>query len=301
MSEAQIESYLRGRSTFEILEAYEPWESTGMISMPKVFRDGVVLPQEEPRDSLAGGRYNVVPTMIGTTRDENKLFMFGDPKWVRRTLWIFWRLRDERMYNLTAEYLATWWKADGADDPAAAMRTAQGPSVYVYRFDWDEEPTILGADLAVMLGAAHAFEIPFVFGHFDLGRRGNMLFTAENEPGRKELSAKMMSYWAAFAAKGDPNGGVDGDLTEWQAWDNSGPDAPKFLILDTQADGGVRMSSDSLTGKKVLADLEVDARLSSKEERCSILRALTAWGRALEEHQYDERCPEYPFDEHPES
>ena len=63
------------------------------------------------------------------------------------------------------------WKATGADMPAAALRGTQ-PDVYVYRFDWDEEPTLLGADLGEMLGAAHGFEIPFVFGHFDLGQRG---------------------------------------------------------------------------------------------------------------------------------
>jgi para-nitrobenzyl esterase len=297
MRDGQIESYLRGRSSLEILEAYEPSESTGMISMPNLFCDGVVLPQEEPHESLASGRYNVVPTMIGTNLDENKLFMFGDPKWVRRTLWVFWRLRDERMYNLTAEYLAKWWKADGADDPAAAMRAVQGPSVYVYRFDWDEEPTILGADLGVMLGAAHAFEIPFVFGHFDLGSEGSRLFTAENEPGRKDLSRKMMSYWAAFAANGDPKRGIDGSSTEWTAWDSSDAEAPKFIVFDTEAGGGVRMSSESLTRETVLANLETDARLATQEERCSILRALTAWGRALEEQEYDRRCPDYPLAE----
>ena len=50
------------------------------------------------------------------------------------------------------------------------MRSTQ-PDVFVYRFDWDEEPKLLGADLQPMLGAAHGFEIPFVFGHLDLGRR----------------------------------------------------------------------------------------------------------------------------------
>ena len=66
-----------------------------------------------------------------------------------------------------------------------------------------------------MLGAAHGFEIPFVFGHFDLGRAGNVIFTKENEPGRKALSAQMMSYWAEFAYTGAPGRGRDRQLPEW--------------------------------------------------------------------------------------
>lgn len=298
MSAAEVAAYLRGKSSTELLSAYEPWES-GMIDMPKVFRDGSVLPRQEPRSLLAQGRYHQVPVMIGTTRDENKLFMFGDPAHVRRILWIFWRLRDERTYNLTAEYLARWWKADGADEPAAAMRAVQGPSVYVYRFDWDEEPTILGADLSIMLGAAHGLEIPFVFGHFDLGPLGNRIFTAENEPGRKELSAKMMSYWAAFAHDGRPGRGRGGELLEWQPWDDSSPQAPRFIILDTQSSGGTRMSSESLTRAKVLAEVDTDPRLSAPRDRCAVLRALTASSRGLEKSEYSRRCPQYAFEAYP--
>ena len=69
------------------------------------------------------------------------------------------RLRDAATYQLDAEYLARLWKATGADEPAAALSASQREPVFVYRFDWDEEPTILGTDLPQMLGAAHGFEI----------------------------------------------------------------------------------------------------------------------------------------------
>ena len=36
-----------------------------------------------------------------------------------------------------------------------------------YRFDWDEEPTVMFYDLSIALGAAHGLEIAFVFGHDD--------------------------------------------------------------------------------------------------------------------------------------
>src|SRR4029434_6821820 len=117
--------------------------------------------------------------------------------------------------DLSAQYLAKMWKATGADMPAAAMATSQ-PDVYVYRFDWDEEPTLLGADLGVMLGAAHAFEIPFVFGHFDLGREGNVIYTEDNKAGREALSKKMMSYWAQFARTGSPGRGRGRGFAQWE-------------------------------------------------------------------------------------
>jgi para-nitrobenzyl esterase len=229
--------------------------------------------------------------------------MFGDPQWVRRILWIFPRLRDEERYNVHAEYLAKMWKATAADEPAAVMREAQGPSVFVYRFDWDEEPSLLGADLSVLVGAAHGFEIPFVFGHFDLGPEGNIIFSEENEPGREALSAQMMSYWAQFAYNGSPGRGLAGDLPEWHAWKSGNPDGSKFLIFDTAADGGLRMSAESFTSEAVLASVDQDPRLKSQKDRCAIFRDLAQWSWGLTKEEYPSAgkhgCADYPFDEYP--
>ena len=259
MSDAEVGAYLRGKSSTQILESYPPMPRVGMIRMPMVFGDGVVLPQEEPlaRFAVANG-YNRVPIMVGTNRDENKLFMFGDPEWVRRLFWLFPRLRDPARYEVTAEHMSNMWKATGADQPAATITRAGGPPVFVYRFDWDEEPTIMGADLAAMLGAAHGFEIPFVFGHFNLGREGNVIWTAQNEAGRRMLSTQMMAYWAEFAYRGAPGRGRTGLLPEWSAWNERSAQAPTYLVLDTPAGGGVRMVSGALTRAGVLAAILVN-------------------------------------------
>jgi para-nitrobenzyl esterase len=304
MSPAEVDGYLRSKSNVEILKAYTPMPGAGMVRMPLVFREGTVLPEQDPMQVLThADGYNHVPVILGTNRDENKLFMFADPAAVRRILWIIPRLRNEKQYNLTAEYLAKMWKANGADEPATAMRVTQGPSVYVYRFDWDEEPTILGADLSVMLGAAHGFEIPFVFGHFDLGREGNQIFTKANEPGRHALSAQMMSYWAQFAYAGAPGRGRSGDLLEWTAWDNDSPTSPKFIVLDTPAGGGLRMSSDAVTPAGVLAAVDDDPRLPTQRDKCRIFHALASWSRGFTEKDYPaagrKGCAEYPFDKFP--
>ena len=203
MSDAEVAAYLRSKSADALLAAYTP-DPSGMIQMPKVFGDGTVLPTEDFQDRFArADGWNQVPVILGTNRDENRLFLYPDPRRVKKVLWILPRFVDEKTYLATADAQARLWKATGADGPAAAMR-ASDSNVFVYRFDWDEEPTILGADLSKMLGASHGFEIPFVFGHFDLGRAGNKIFTQENQAGRTALSNAMMSYWAAFARSGDP-------------------------------------------------------------------------------------------------
>ena len=301
MSSADIARYLRGKSNTEILAAYTPFPGNGMIDMPQVFSDGALLPAGEALTQFGSeDGYNHVPVMVGTNHDENKLFMFNDPSLVKRYFWIVPRLRDERMYNLSAQYLALTWKASGADMPAAAMATTQ-PNVYVYRFDWDEEPTLLGADLGVMLGAAHAFEIPFVFGHFDLGREGNVIYTEDNKAGREALSKKMMSYWAQFARSGSPGRGGDGSLTEWTAW-TPRPAGARFMVFDTEAGGGTRMSQEVVTEDSVLAAVDADQRLSDARDRCAVLHDIAQWARGkFDKAAYAQRkdCAPYPFEKYP--
>ena len=304
MGNPAVARYLRDKTNFEILSVYTPMPRIGMIDMPRVFPDGTVLPQEDPMERLArADGYNHIPVIVGTNRDENKLFLFGDPAWVRRWFWVVPRLRDPQRYNLTAEYLSKMWKATGADEPAACMHASGAPGVFVYRFDWDEEPTVLGADLSVMLGAAHGFEIPFVFGHFNLGREGNIIFTKENEDGRTALAAQVMSYWAEFAYTGAPGRGRDGRLPEWTAWDDSAPAAPKFVVLDTAARGGVRMSADTVTRAGVIAAIDADPRLPTQRDKCAIFHDLAKWSARFTKKDYPTAgrngCAQYPFDAYP--
>ena len=128
MSPVQVAAYLRGKSPAEVLAVYPPYPGNGMIEMPKVFQDGTVLPDGDLMTRFASpDGWNRVPVMLGTNRDENRLFMFGDPHWVKRYFWIIPRLRNEPLYVATSEYLARNWKATGADMPAAAMRGNDRP------------------------------------------------------------------------------------------------------------------------------------------------------------------------------
>lgn len=297
MTQAEIARLLRATSPSALLAVYEKEEHEGLIDVPNVFGDGVVVSAEHPLERFATpGGFNRVPIMLGTNKDEQKTFMFANPRHVRRWLFLFPRLRDEASYNAAARALSATWKLVGADAPAEAICRSGWPQVYVYRWDWDEEPAILGADLSVMLGAGHGVEIPFVFGHYKLSPRADAFFTTENEPGREELSSRMMSYWTEFARSGRPGRGRKGELPEWTAWAAGPGEAPRLMVLDTEAGGGVRMSSERVTAESVIARVEAEPRLGSGEARCRVYREVERSLRGIGETfaGAEQQCPPPP-------
>jgi para-nitrobenzyl esterase len=179
-------------------------------------------------------------------------------------------------YQRDAEYQSLAWKLNGVDDPARWMREAQGPSVFAYRFDWDELDRFLWVDWSFVIGAGHAIEIPFVFGDFDIPLLRSLM-RDDDLATRRALSDAMTSYWAEFAATGAPGRGRGGDLPLWKAWDESAPDAERFLVLDSAADGGIRMSPDAITSTALVKRTLGDARFADAAERCAFLGKLSAW------------------------
>jgi para-nitrobenzyl esterase len=303
MSAGEIAGFLRTRRPAQLLAIYQREIDEGMVEVPQMFADGVVLPKGEALAHFARrDGWNRVPVMVGTNRDEQKLFMFLNPLYVRWWFGLLPQVRDPDRFLATADARSALWKATGADGPAAALRASQ-PKVFVYRFDWDEEPSLLGVEVSRWVGAAHFFEVPFVFGHWDLGRQGNAFYDASNQPGREALSGEMMSYWASFARSGDPGRGARGELPAWTAWDGR-PQGHKYMILDTEAGGGLRMGSDPVTVESVLASVEADPRLANQRDRCRVYRELATWGGGgFGPKEYPtagrEGCAEYPFDSFP--
>ena len=270
---ADVAKRLRAATPEQVFAAYTSDESEGfggMVEMPTVFRDGSTLPTEEPEKLLAAGDYNHVPAILGTNRDELKLFIFRNPELVRWWFGVLPAFKDENRYQVTADYASASWKIGGADDPAASMRAVQGPSVYVYRFDWDEEPKLLWSDFGKLLGAAHGMEIPFVFHNFAGGFA--RLFTDANRAGREELADAMSSYWANFAWTGSPGRGRKGDLPEWKPFDPA-DGADKQMVLDTSAGGGIRMDPHRVTKASLLAQLAADPRLDDAL-RCQVFQGM---------------------------
>ena len=269
MSHSEIDQYLREKKAEDILRVYEPGPF-GMISHTGLIQDGHVLPKGEPLIRFQNARhYNPVPLMIGTNRDEYKLFMAQNPEFVKRYFKIIVRFKDENDYELFSRYRTDFWKAYGVDMIAESISRSNGKAVYGYRFDWDEEPTLLGMDMSKLVGAAHGFEIPFIFYSFDRGvDLMNTMFTKKNRPGRIALADSMSSYWAQFAYTGSPGKGRDGKEVEWHAWNNQTPESNKFIVLDTQSDGGIRMSDDTVTVFDVKSRLLSENGFSTPAQHC---------------------------------
>jgi len=283
MSTDEIARYLRSKSPTDLLSIYSG-ALGGMYSTPQLFRDGHVLPGVDVREAFANGEYNAVPAIFGTNRDEIKLFQaFGSKYVARMSVMPLW-FKNERMYDLGAEYSTKMWKVRGVDEAARAITAAGLAPAFAYRFDWDEEGRLMWFDLSRLLGAAHAFEIPFVFGGLSFGPVTDNIFPESSLPGARVLSDQMMSYWGQFAHTGDPARGRSGNQPEWKSW---GTGAGQFLVLDTEADGGVRLSNATLTRARVLAQISNDDRFESMAERCEIYGDFVRFGRQLTQDQYD--------------
>lgn len=251
-------------------------QSTGYIQVARVLRDGHVLPKTSTLELFKSTQnYNSVPLMLGTNRDEQKLFMARDPRYVDNLLGVLPRPKDEAYYNRVAKYVSDNWKAGAVDEPAKIISKTNAPNVYAYRFDWDESPSNIFADLPMLIGASHGLEISFVFGDFEGGLPVGPLLDKTNAPGRKELSLSMMDYWAAFAHNGDPGTGLSGAQPDWSAWSQSGVNV---MVLDTLADGGRRMQEVRTNVADIKVKLSGDQILTGQRDRCEAYAALFLHG-----------------------
>ena len=268
MADAEVAAYLRSKGAEEILTH----ASAGFRGTPTLIGDGHVLPSDlQTADLLAAGRYNVTPVILGTNRDEVKLFSAFSPEATDRWFGVVpHRVRDPERYDRDTAYGSDAWKVRGVDSLALPLRVAQGPTVFAYRFDWDALRTVGDLDLARLFGAAHALEIPFVFGNLDFLDRLAVVKDAD-VPERDALSRSMMSYWAEFAWTGNPGRGRDGAQVEWTPWEN-GAGARRLLVLDAESDGGIRMSPFLITMDDLRARLLADTSFDTPEEHCAMYR-----------------------------
>ncbi len=274
MSRVQIAGFLRGINPWTLYAAYA---GPGLLGpqVPTVFQDGAVIRVGDPLQLLSDPSTHIdVPTLLGTNRDEPKIFMAFNPEHVYRLAGLPILMKDGDRYDREARYGALSWKVRGVDEVAARL-ARNGAPAFAYRWEWDEEGTRMGfIDLSRLLGAAHGLEIPFVFGHFDIGPQSSFLFADDSLEGRSVLSDAMMSYWANFARSGDPGRGSDGKLPLWSAW-SSTAGGSKMMLLDSAAGGGLRMSPQEVTRASLLQDMAQEP--ISDDERCALFRNTFRW------------------------
>ncbi len=254
-SAAQIADYLRSKSGATVLTTLLAGGLTGSGPIP----DGTVVPTD-PIAAIAAGKYNKMPVLTGNTADEGKLFapfltLLGGPPG--------FKINDATRFAMMAGFNpdaptslletdildpayapsntpVTGWTAKttllgnvfmvpSRDSVLGALKTQQ-PNVWYYQFRWAQEP----APWNTIYGAAHAFDLPFIFGNFGPSLFSNAANSTANRPGRLALSAAMMASIGAFARNGDPNNATLG--ANWPAW-------PSKLLFDaslTQANISVQ-------------------------------------------------------------
>jgi para-nitrobenzyl esterase len=197
--------------------------------------DGRVLPRQ-PLEAIADGEASGVSLLIGTNRDEWRLFALADTKLrtldearlvrrleravpgrdamgrshAERALEVYRRARGP---GQETSPIALWNAIEGDrvfGVPAARLADAQNahaPGVYSYLFTW-ESPVLGGA-----LGACHGLDVPFVFGTAMLPAL--RAFVGEG-PEVAQLCARIQGAWIAFAHGGSP--GHEG-LPDWPRYD----------------------------------------------------------------------------------
>ncbi|ALO45781.1 carboxylesterase/lipase family protein [Pseudohongiella spirulinae] len=277
MSDADIRELLYSQDAAEFLKLYNP-EAARNYPAPKKFTDGTVFVGQDPLDQLASGNYNQVPIILGTNRDERRIYLYAAMMDVIRN--------DPQEYIRFAHYPSIQWKWRGVDNLARRMAPVQDAPVYAFRFDWDEQRTSEnGLDMSIAIGAAHSTEMAFIFGDWDVGFiSGDALYHDASNPGRDALSAAMMSYWSHFAYTGETARGRNGDLPLWQPWQN-GEGNPKTLILDSEAGGGIRMMSQEVTLESIKADFMAE-QWSDPQNRCRAYLSTFAGTEAFDRDEY---------------
>lgn len=240
LTSEQVADYLRGKSAETILTTVLAKGLTGSGPIP----DGELLPLD-PIAAISSGRYNRVPVLAGNTRDEGKLFapflalspaLGGVPGHIIDDATRFRMMAGfdpDAPTTLTSadiihsSYLPVDTPVTGFDARTALLSAifmepsrdsvmnavrSQQPQAWYYQFDWDEEP----APWNEVYGAAHAFDLGFVFGNFGPSLFSNAAYSRANAPGRIALSEAMMKSLGAFAHTGNPNHSALG--VDWPAW-----------------------------------------------------------------------------------
>ena len=228
---------------------------------------------EQPADAFASGNFNQVPTILGFTREEARLFTWlgeiadpplevteanyealiarlvgGDPDLASRAA-AEYPLSNytEPAVALAAVATDTVFRCPGK---AEAAKLASFVPVYLYQFEYPDGHSqlevalpFIGAELpSYDLGAFHGADIPYVFGYdplleIDLGTFSTVLEPWGAGTTDEALWLRTLGYFARFAASGDPGG--QGSIP-WPAYDE---ETDQHLVLDASVGVGANAAS----------------------------------------------------------
>ncbi len=206
-------------------------------------------------DAIAAGDFIKIPTLIGSNRDEGRnapssYFKFAEADYLK---WIDQIAGPENAKHILERYPANLYA--GKPYPIAevvtnvitdsGMRGLGGCTVidaasklsghvptYFYQFDDPKAPTVNPID-GWDFGAAHGFEVPYLFPRND----GVDEPSAKFDAGQRQLSDDMIRYWGAFVREGKP---AAKGLPVWSSFDANGD----VMVLRPAGKSGVVPSSE---------------------------------------------------------
>jgi para-nitrobenzyl esterase len=176
--------------------------------------DGYLLPAS-PREIVAQGRQNDVPTLTGAALGElgglsGPQGPVTAPSFVERARRQYGPMADEflQLFPAASDEQAAASAAESAREQAMvsmylwARERSRTAKTMAFIYLWDH--TLPGPD-AARYGAFHSSELPYMF---------NTLYASDRPftHADRQIAEMMSSYWANFAAAGDPNGK---GLTAW--------------------------------------------------------------------------------------
>ena len=284
MSPLDIADFLRTQTPAAILTA-ERAARPKRQGMTRVYPDGYVVRADGIAGALQDQDRTAIPILVGSNRDESKLFNAMNPQLVEwgnpDGLWSVidrmpLAIKKPDYYEAMSKYGSDLWKLRAVDQVARTLTASGNNDVFVYRFDWDDLPIIAELDYQALIGAAHAIELLFLFPKALENPIIEQFVIGDYAEDALKLSAQMRDYWGGFAHAGHPGQGLSNTLPSWVRW-NESPPTESFMILDGQGDQGLALSDATLTTESLLEALESDNRFDLMG-RCKALYSLTYRG-----------------------
>ncbi|HET8846084.1 MAG TPA: carboxylesterase family protein [Ktedonobacteraceae bacterium] len=184
--------------------------------------DGVILPQQV-RGALSSGKYNHVPVIEGTNRNEDTIFVLAQISATGKAIPLTaeqYQTTVQRMFGTNAPQVLAQYPVTSSVSPDQALANlvtdarfacpantantlfSAGTFTFAYEFSDPNPFQLLQVGTTppdFELGDAHADEITYVF----QGMLGGT--TIPLTPAQLALSDQIIRYWTTFAATGNPN------------------------------------------------------------------------------------------------
>ena len=118
LSNKEQYDFLIDRTTEEIIQTYYN-NLDNKDYMHQVINDGYVIP-ENGMDFQNTKKLKDIPIIMGTNRDEMKLFLAFDPEYASQRFSLTF-IKDQDFYDISSEYGSMGWKVAAVDKPATEL------------------------------------------------------------------------------------------------------------------------------------------------------------------------------------